>query len=288
MLLDEPKHKGSAPSPVLRAYQGRFALSGWKKTCLFPLFFVFFLFSVPAWATTCTYGDSLATNGGLGGYTNCTYATLGANTNTIINTHYSNLVAANPTTVVVSMGSNDGSNMNSAQITSHLNQIHTQTGATVVYIMPPSASSTFQQAVTNGATAGGYQVYTAPASDVAADGVHLTAQGYKNTMNAVNSGQANNTSGSQVNSANSCTSPSSSTGTSTSTPTNSVGSVFTSVQSLTGQDDGNYQNCQNTCPGCCTCHIPIIQNHRSIRAHTTSQFEIYRYWLVFEPYVPIR
>lgn len=48
----------------------------------------------------------------------------------------------------------------------------------------------------------------------------------------------------------------------------------------TPQTDDNNQNCRATCPGCCKCHAPIINNHKAIRGHVTVEFQKYRDWLV--------
>jgi hypothetical protein len=52
------------------------------------------------------------------------------------------------------------------------------------------------------------------------------------------------------------------------------------AQNQQSQNAENSKNCKNFCPGCCTCHDPIVQNHKNIRAHMTNEFEAYRTWLV--------
>lgn len=66
-------------------------------------------------------------------------------------------------------------------------------------------------------------------------------------------------------------------------------SAQSAAQAMQGLQDAQQQQQQNaaysgkcpqTCPNCCTCHDPIVQNHKNIRAHMTNEFEAYRTWLV--------
>lgn len=51
------------------------------------------------------------------------------------------------------------------------------------------------------------------------------------------------------------------------------------------QNANNSGKCDKTCTDFCTCHDPIVQNHKNIRAHMTNEFEAYRTWLVSTWYI---
>ncbi len=64
-----------------------------------------------------------------------------------------------------------------------------------------------------------------------------------------------------------------------------------SLNLLTGKisTQHNIQNanamCEKTCPSCCNCHRPIVEDQKNIRALMTNEFETYRTWLVSKWYI---
>lgn len=69
------------------------------------------------------------------------------------------------------------------------------------------------------------------------------------------------------------------TGTNTSNP--GSGEVTTSTTGTLNNRD----QCSSECPDCCLCHVPIVNDHISMRSHVVNELEKHRSWIVVDYFV---